>query len=136
MVEMDTSEKYINKCLLAKEIQNKWKYENGDYIYDTIDGDAGTWYWHHTKNVSECIWLPRKDQIQEICIDFFIRIVHMSEYEAFIRLLESYSTWLKEVHNVIWNTGGGYKDVDTFEELMLAYTMRMLYDRKWTVKTG
>jgi len=25
----------------AKEIQHKWNYENGDYVYDTIDGGAG-----------------------------------------------------------------------------------------------
>lgn len=36
MVEMDTSEEYIRKCLLARKIQYKWKYENGDYVYDTM----------------------------------------------------------------------------------------------------
>jgi len=39
MVIVDISEKYIRMCSLAKEIQQKWSYENGDYVYDTIDGD-------------------------------------------------------------------------------------------------
>ncbi len=96
-------------CSLAKEIQLKWSYENGDYIYDTIDDDAGVWYWHHSKDVSDCVWLPRQDQLQELCIDFFIRIMGMSEYEAFIRLLDSYSSWLREVHNMIWYIEGDIK---------------------------
>lgn len=128
---MDISEKYIRMCCLAKEIQHKWSYENGDYIYDTIDGDAGVWYWHNTKDFSDYIWIPRQDQLQEICIEFFMRNMDMSENEAFIHLLGSYSSWIKEVHNIIWNTGGEYKEVDSFEELILVYTMNMLYGKKW-----
>lgn len=131
---MDIPNKYIKMCSLAKEIQLKWSYENGDYIYDTIDDDVGVWYWHHSKDVSGCVWLPRQDQLQELCIAFFIRIMGMSGYEAFIRLLDSYSSWLREVHNMIWNTGGEYKDVDTFEELMLSFSMEMMYGKKWGVE--
>jgi hypothetical protein len=128
---MDTSEKYIRMCSLAKEIQCKWNYENGDYIYDTIDGDAGVWYWHHAKDTNDWVWLPRQDQLQELCIKFFIRMMNMSEYDAFVRLLESYSSWLKDVHNIIWNVGGEYKEVDSFEELMLSYAMEMIHGKKW-----
>jgi hypothetical protein len=131
MVKVDISEKYIRMCSLAKEIQHKWSYENGDYVYDTIDGDAGVWYWHHTKDVGECIWLPKQDQLQSFCIEFFIRIMGYSAYEAFIHFLGSYASWLKEVHNIIYYVGGGYKDVDSFEELMLEYTMEMLHGKKW-----
>jgi len=49
---MDISERYIKMCALAKEIQSTWSYQNGDYVYDTIDGDAGVWYWHHSKDVA------------------------------------------------------------------------------------
>lgn len=56
-------------CSLAKEIKHKWSYENGDYVYDdTIDGDAGVWYWHYSTDVSDCIWLPCQDQLQDLCI--------------------------------------------------------------------
>jgi hypothetical protein len=50
-------------CSLAKEIQCKWYYENGDYIYDTIDDDAGVWYWHHVKYTNDWIWLPKQDKL-------------------------------------------------------------------------
>jgi hypothetical protein len=106
---MDTSEKYIRMCSLAKEIQRKWSYENGDYVYDTIDDDAGVWYWYQSKDVSECIWLPRQDQLQELCIEFFMRNMDMSEYEAFVHLLGSYSSWLKDAHNMIWTTKEDFK---------------------------
>jgi hypothetical protein len=122
---VDTSEKYIKMCALSKEIQSKWSYENGDYVYDTIDGDAGVWNWHHTKDIGDCIWLPRHDQLEEICINFYVRIMAVSEYDAFVRLLESYSSWLRDVH------GRGYQDVDTFEQLMLSFAMEIMYDRKW-----
>jgi hypothetical protein len=128
---MDISEKYIRMCSLAKEIQHKWSYDNGDYVYDTIDGDAGVWYWYQSKDCTELIWIPKQDQLQEICIEFFIQNMGMSKYEAFIHLLGSYASWLKEVHNIIWNIGGGYKDVDSFEEMMLEYTMEMLHGKKW-----
>lgn len=75
---MDISEKYIRMCSLASEIQHIWTYENGDYIYDTIDGDASVWYWHQSKDVSDCVWLPRQDQLQELCIEFLTRIMDMS----------------------------------------------------------
>jgi hypothetical protein len=128
---MDISEKYIRMCSFAQEIQHKWTDENGDYIYDTIDGDAGVWYWYQSKDVSDCIWLRRQDQLQELCIEFFIRIMDLSEYEAFIHLLGSYSSWLNDAHRMIWITGGGYKDVGSFEELMLLYTMEMLHSKSW-----
>ena len=55
----------------------------------------------------------------------------MSQYEAFIHFLGLYASWLKGAHNMIWNTGGGFKDVDTFEELMLSFTMEIMHDKKW-----
>jgi hypothetical protein len=122
---VDSSEKYITMCSLAKQIQHKWSYENGDFVYDTIDGDAGVWYWYQKKDVSDCIWLPRQDQLQELCINFYVRIMAVSEYDAFIHLLESYSSWLTGV------ISRGYQDMDTFEELMLSFAMEIMYDRKW-----
>ena len=32
---------------------------------------------------------------------------------------------------MIWVTGRGYKDVNSFEELMLLYTMEMLHSKTW-----
>jgi hypothetical protein len=60
----------------------------------------------------------------------------MSEYEAFIRLLESYSSWLKDIHNIIWNVCGEYKDVDSFEELMLSYAVEIMHGKNGMGTTG
>ena len=38
---------------------------------------------------------------------------------------------LKEVHNIIYYVGGGYKDVDSFEELMLNIQWRYCTGKKW-----
>jgi hypothetical protein len=74
-----------------------------------FDGEARTWFWY-PKDVSDYIWLPRQDQFQEICMQFFMQNMSMSEYEAFIHFLGSYASWLKEAHNIIWNVGGEYKE--------------------------
>jgi hypothetical protein len=127
---MDISEKYIRMCSLAKEIQNQWTYENGDYVYDVIDGDAGTWFWYHTKDASEYIWLPRQDQLQEICINFFIHNLNISRYEAFLRFLEWYSGCLREAfEHALKNSANEF--IDSGEELMFDCTMNMLHDKKW-----
>jgi hypothetical protein len=126
---MDTSEKYIRMCSLAKEIQHKWSYENGDYVYDTIEGDAGVWYWNHTKDLGECIWLPRQDQLQEICIEFFIQNMRMSRYEARLRFIEWYSGCLRYAfEHSLKNSDYGF--IDSSEELLLEYTMEMLLEKK------
>jgi hypothetical protein len=52
----------------------------------------------------------------------------VSEYDAFVHLLESYSSWLTDVIR------RGYQDMDTFEELMLSFAMEIMYDQKWDGK--
>jgi hypothetical protein len=42
----------------AKEIQQKWSYENGDYVFDSVDGETRTWFWYLSRDMSEYIWLP------------------------------------------------------------------------------
>jgi hypothetical protein len=128
---MDTSVKYIKMCESAKEIQRKWRFGSGDFVYDPDLIEVEVWTNYHVGDPTEYIWLPRQDQYQDICIDFFMRIMGFSEYEAFIHFLGSYASWLKEFHNIICYVGGGYQDVDSFEELMLEYTMEKLHEKKW-----
>jgi hypothetical protein len=116
---MDMSEKYIRMCALANEIQYKWSYKNGDYVYDTIDGDAGVWY-----------WLPRHDQLQEICKEFFIQNLKISEFEAFLRFLEWYAGCLRQTsEDGLKNSDYGF--IDSSEELLLDNTMIMMHGKKW-----
>ena len=50
---MDTSEKYIEMCLKAKEIQKLWNHDEISFIY-------------HSNNDDEELWLPRQDQLQDM----------------------------------------------------------------------
>ncbi|HPS89391.1 MAG TPA: hypothetical protein PLC35_05385, partial [Methanosarcina vacuolata] len=74
---MDTSEKYIRMCSLAKEIQQKWVFQSGDFVYNPafekieVLLDPGN-------NSINYIWLPRQDQLQEICIAFFMHNLRIS----------------------------------------------------------
>lgn len=126
---MDTSERYIKMCESAKEIQRIWNYENGDYIFDLFDGEARTWFWYHSKDVSEYIWLPRHDQLQEICTEFFIPNLKISRRKAFLKFLEWYASCLMETFE------HGHNDfIDSSEEILLNRAMTMILGKKWDGK--
>ncbi len=67
---MDTSKEYVLMCDKAKEIQKLWKHSKRN---------SGDWYFHKElncayvvtdieQNNSDCIWLPRQDQLQEMVL--------------------------------------------------------------------
>lgn len=74
---MDTSKEYIEMCEKAKEIQENHKIISGDYfnggeicedIFECNNDEGyliktiyGKWFLP-----SECVWLPRQDQLQEM----------------------------------------------------------------------
>jgi hypothetical protein len=61
----------------------------------------------------------------ECLIEHNAGVMYVSEYDAFSHLLDSYSSWLRDVVN------GRYQYVDTFEQLMLSFVMETMYDQKW-----
>ena len=80
---MDKSEKYIEMCKQAIEVQRLWKRDDGDFAYTDGDLDSypqGTRIIWHSKMTNSgyhdwdsnwyipegCVWLPRQDQLQEI----------------------------------------------------------------------
>jgi hypothetical protein len=126
---MDTSEKYIKMCSSAQEIQRKWSYENGDFILDPVDDEVKTWFWYTPKEYSDITWLPRQDQLQEICIEFFIINLKILRHEAFLRFLEWYTGCLRQTfENGLKNE---YGFIDSGEELLLNDAMTMLHGKKW-----
>jgi hypothetical protein len=131
MVKVDTSENYIKMCKSAQDIQRQWNFKIEDYIFDPADGEARVWFGYPPKEYSEIIWLPKQDQLQEICINFYMQNLSISRYEAFIHFLGLYASWLKEVHNIVCNVGGEYEEIDSCEELMLEYTMKLTHWKKW-----
>ena len=126
---MDTSEKYIKMCSSAQEIQRKWSYENGDFILDPVDDEVKTWFWYTPKEYSDITWLPRQDQLQEICIEFFIKNLKISRHEAFLRFLEWYAGCLRATFKCGLKNENGF--IDSGEEIMLECTITMLHWKKW-----
>ena len=120
-------------CESAKEIQHLWNFENGDYIFDPADGESRVLFGYPSKEYSEYIWLPRQDQYQEICIEFYMRNLGMSRNEAFIHFLGWYAICLKETYDNGCNVGenGEYEEINSCEELMLKYTMKLMYWKIW-----
>jgi hypothetical protein len=132
-LKMDTSEKYIRMCESAKDIQRLWNFENGDYIVDLSDGETMVWFGYPPKEYIDIVWLPRQDQYQELCINFYIRDMGMSRDEAFFHFLGYYAGYLKESYDTGYRIGkkGEYEEIDSCEELMLKYTMMLIYWKRW-----
>jgi hypothetical protein len=130
---MDTSEKYIKMCEFAKEIQHQWNFKIEDYVFDPADGEARVWFGYPPKENSEIVWLPRQDQYQEICVNFYMQNLSISKHEAFFHFLGLYASWLKETYDTGRNMekNGEYEEIDSCEELMLEYTMRLIHWKKW-----
>ena len=133
MVIDDTLERYIKMLESAPEIQRLCNFENGDYFYDHVNGEVKILLWYPSTDFNECIWIPRQDQYQEICINFFAHNPRLSRHDAFSRFLEWYSSCLKETAETGRNyvNNGKYKSIDSCDELMLLYTMSMLHGKKW-----
>ncbi|WP_292389975.1 hypothetical protein [Methanosarcina sp. UBA5] len=125
---MDTSEKYIRMCSLTKEIQRKWVSQSGDFVYNPafekveVLLDLGN-------NSINYIWLPRQDQLQEICIAFFMHNLRISKFEAFLRFLEWYSGRLRYTFEHGLKNGNDF--IDSGEELLLNRAMIMMHWKKW-----
>jgi hypothetical protein len=113
-------------CSSAKPIQHQWNTIIEDYIFDPADGEARVWFGYPPKDYSKLVWLPRQDQLQEICIQFFIRNMGFSRHEAFFHFLDWYSTCLKESHDIGYDVDEN-EEIESCEELMLKYTMRLIH---------
>lgn len=133
---MDTSEKYIKMCESAKDIQRLWSFENGDYIFDLSEEEVMVWFGFPPKNPLDIVWLPKQDQYQEICINFYMQNMGMSRSEAFFHFLRWYAGCLKESYYAGCNIGknGNYEEINSCEELMLKCTMKLMYWKRWDGK--
>lgn len=96
---MDTSERYIKMCESAEDIQRFWNFENGDYVFDLLDGETMVWFGYPPEKDIKVVWLPRQDQLQELCINFYTQNLKVSMSEAFIHFLGWHSTCLKKSHD-------------------------------------
>lgn len=143
---MDVSKKYIKMCEKAKEIQEMWKPQIGDWYLHKRYFNAGEiskfiicqpiileriW-----KNKDDYIWLPRQDQLQDILID-----ENYTEYENPLNLNR---TMMDEVSEYVDKSPfwAGYKykpyyhGFDTLEQLWLAFLMYKKYGKIWNENKG
>jgi hypothetical protein len=128
MVKMDISEKYIRMCSLAKEIQRKWVFQSGDFVYNPSLEEVEVLLYPGNNSINY-VWLPRQDQLQEVCIAFFMQNLRISKFEAFLRFLEWYSRRLRYTFEHGLKNGNGF--IDSGEELLLNRAMIMMHGKKW-----
>lgn len=87
------------------------------------------------RDFSGYLWLASQDQLQEICINFFIQNLRISEFEVFLRFLEWYSRCLRTTfENGLKNSE--YDFIDSSEEIMLDNAMNMMHGKKWDGGNG
>lgn len=88
MVKVDTSAKYIKMCASAKEVQYKWDFQPGDFVYDPVFDQVQIHLYDPPRDFTDYVWLPRQDQLQEMSVQFFMHNMSMSRFEALVRFLE------------------------------------------------
>lgn len=148
---MDKSEKYIEMCRQAIEIQKLWKRNDGDFTY--TDGDLDSYpqgvriIWHRKMTNSGyhnwysnwymprgCIWLPRQDQLQDILsetctLGYFISGLHeffdpenlCPDADSEYPPCDKCSSAGKERRTMY----------ETMEQWWLAFIMSELFTKKW-----
>lgn len=125
---MDISEKYIRMCSFAKEIQRKWVFQSGDFVYNPSLEEVEVLLYPGNNSINY-VWLPRQDQLQEVYIAFFMQNLRISKFEAFLRFLEWYSRRLRYTFEHGLKNGNGF--IDSGEELLLNRAMMMMHGKKW-----
>ena len=125
---VDTSEKYIKMCASAQEIQRKWVFQSGDFVYNPAFEEVEVLLYPGDNSINY-VWLPRQDQLQKVCTEFFMQNLRISESEAFLRFLEWYSGRLRYTFKHGLKNGNGF--IDSGEELLLNRAMIMMHWKKW-----
>lgn len=108
---MDTSEIYIKMCD-CKEIRSQWRdFEDG------LNDDNSAWV-HKSYHCEKYeVWLPRQDQIQEMCPWKQPELVHQ---------------WLiKFFYFLVNDIGVDVSIFNTPEQLWLAFYMYEKYEKTW-----
>jgi len=128
---MDMSKKYIRMCKKAKEIQDKWMPQLGDFYWPkrclmipeavrVICSDPLRYGFFRRE---EIVWLPRQDQLQEI----FYETTQL-DYEAIVDAYDFIE------HNLV---SPAYVDQFTsLEQYWLAYVMSWKYKKFWDDDIG
>ena len=125
---MDTSKEYVKMCEKAVEIQELWEPKEGDFVYgsDGISVLKGRWFYKNLSlfteiygdNVcdfekSDCVWLPRQDQLQDIIGDF----------DECLRQIDRWGC--------MSSIGFDYQYTTSMEQLWIGIVMKEKYNKVW-----
>lgn len=117
---MDTSEKYIDICKKAVEIQKDWLPDNADFFGDPRDGGHGTVYVLARRSdwtVGNSVWLPRQDQLQYMVISD-----RYSPGRSTHHMLTAFICWYQHKTKT---------HPDSMEQIWLAFVMKEKYSKVW-----
>jgi len=126
---MDTSKEYIKMCEKAREIQELWFRENGNFVFwkatNSIKIITDTF---NTDDLKIFIWLPRQDQLQDMVIEKWKKgIKEGNSYRGYpISFIEDFNQFIRcqiaQKYNCVnWS----------MEQLWLAFVMENLYNKTW-----
>lgn len=126
---MDTTNKYVEMCRAAEEIQKLWKPQAGDFLFNpkftgglevgvgvlknvrTFKPSHLIGYAHEEKY--RRVWLPRQDQLQRIVERVPLSLLNRDFYG-----------W--QVDTLIFN-----HEIETMEQLWLAFVMDKKFKKIW-----
>ncbi|MCK4818972.1 hypothetical protein KA005_24580 [bacterium] len=114
---MDTTEKYIEMCSAAKEIQ---KLVPRDH-HGSAGGDKS--FFGYSEKLNGMVWLPRQDQLQKM-LDW------ENEGECGVVLIDAFYNFVKHRYDAspFNNTNSSW------EQLWLAFVMHEKYNKTWDGK--
>ncbi|MCK9524509.1 MAG: hypothetical protein M0R49_01085 [Limnochordia bacterium] len=135
---MDLTDKYIQMCQKATEIQALWEYLQGDWYVDKYfpscgagvleldvkDDDSGDHFYSRESQIEEfrrdeSVWLPRQDQLQGIiCLHWW---KDEPPVNAVSVMLQVFGWWLDD----------RTPSFESMEQLLFAFMMSELFDKVW-----
>ena len=133
---MDKSPKYIEMCKAAKEVQNQWKQEYGDFFVSE-NGRIECWISDNQKGqkikrgfainikkgiirLSKYIWLPRLNQLIEMAQEIGRR------YES---VTQDFFDWTKRPYERLSGQPGEL--FPSMEQIWLAFVMHKKHGKQW-----
>lgn len=133
---MDLTDKYIQMCQKATEIQALWEYLQGDWYTDKYfpawgagvleldvkDDDSGDHFYSRESQIAEfrrdeSVWLPRQDQLQKM-LDWVIDSPYFK--------LQRFAYFVSDL-----NVEGKVHDYESMDQLWLAFVMKEKFNKGW-----
>lgn len=122
---MDTSNKYIEMCRKAEEIQNsKIMWSMGDFCVNPLMPEIIMASDHSMNRMPDLVWLPRQDQLQEMLIGI----------ES--RTKKALGCWNDCTYRDIFDIfyifcRCTYTGLESLEQAWLSFVMREKFNKSW-----